>query len=89
MDEEERESAALHVRERIYVTFATLAVALTLSSLAEDLGAGAAAASITITAIGTVVGGHGADHRHRAAGGDAGAGSACAAPRCDPCTSCC
>lgn len=30
MDEEERESAALHVRERIYVTFATLAVALTI-----------------------------------------------------------
>lgn len=46
MDEEERESAALHVRERIYVTFATLAVALTLSSHAEDLGAGAAAAIV-------------------------------------------
>lgn len=61
MDEEERESAALHVRERIYVSFATLAVALTLSSHAEDLAAGTAAASLAISAIGTVAAAYVAD----------------------------
>lgn len=51
---EEREDLAERLRERVYVTFATLAVTLTLMAHAHGLGAGTAAASLTITAVGTV-----------------------------------
>lgn len=51
---EEREDLAERLRERVYVTFASLAVILTLLAHAHGLGAGTAAASLTITAVGTV-----------------------------------
>ncbi|MFC8800702.1 hypothetical protein ACFT2C_23470 [Promicromonospora sp. NPDC057138] len=54
LSEDEREHFAEQLRERVYVTFAALAVILTLLTHAHGLGAGAAAASLTITAVGTV-----------------------------------
>lgn len=43
------------VRERVYVTFAALAVLLTLGAHSEGLRAGSAAASLVVTTVGTVV----------------------------------
>lgn len=61
LDAPTRESIAVHLRERIYVTFASLAVVLTLGVHAEDLGAGAAALSLAVSAAGTVVAAYAAD----------------------------
>jgi hypothetical protein len=52
--EGEKEEFAERLRERVYVTFATLAVILTLLAHAHGLTAGVAAGSLTITAVGTV-----------------------------------
>ncbi|WP_159792857.1 hypothetical protein [Puerhibacterium puerhi] len=49
------EAVADRVRERVYVTFATLAVLLTLGAHSHGLRAAPAAASLVITAVGTVV----------------------------------
>jgi hypothetical protein len=49
------DAVADRVRERVYVTFAALAVLLTLNTHSEGLGAGPAAASLVITTVGTVV----------------------------------
>jgi hypothetical protein len=54
LSEEERENLAERLRERVYVTFASLAVILTLLAHVHGLSAGAAAASLAITAVGTV-----------------------------------
>jgi hypothetical protein len=54
LSEDEREEFAERLRERVYVTFASLAVILTLLAHVQGLSAGAAAASLTITAVGTV-----------------------------------
>ncbi|MFI6423627.1 hypothetical protein [Promicromonospora sp. NPDC050880] len=54
MSDDEREDLAERLRERVYVTFASLAVILTLLAHAHGLTAGTAAASLTITAVGTV-----------------------------------
>jgi len=60
-DELTRETIAVRLRERIYVTFASLAVVLTLTAHAEDLAAGTAALSLLISALGTVVAAYAAD----------------------------
>ena len=52
--EDQKETLAEQLRERVYVTFAALAVILTLQAHAHGLSAGTAAASLTITAVGTV-----------------------------------
>lgn len=52
--EDQKHLFAERLRERVYVTFASLAVILTLLTHAHGLGAGTAAASLTITAVGTV-----------------------------------
>lgn len=49
------DTVAARVRERVYVTFAVLAVLLTLNLHPEQLTAGPAALSMTITTGGTVV----------------------------------
>ncbi|WP_369371681.1 hypothetical protein AB1046_23450 [Promicromonospora sp. Populi] len=54
LSDDEKEAFAERLRERVYVTFAVLAVILTLLTHAEGLAAGTAAASLTITAVGTV-----------------------------------
>ncbi|WP_454853708.1 hypothetical protein [Promicromonospora soli] len=54
LNENEKEELAERLRERVYVTFAALAVILTLQAHAHGLSAGTAAASLTITAVGTV-----------------------------------
>ena len=54
LNEGEQEDLAERLRERVYVTFASLAVILTLLTHAHGLSAGTAAASLTITAVGTV-----------------------------------
>lgn len=54
LSEEDKEGFAERLRERVYVTFAALAVILTLQAHAHGLSAGSAAASLTITAVGTV-----------------------------------
>lgn len=56
-----RETIAVRLRERVYVTFASLAVVLTLNAHAEELGAGTAALSLLISALGTVVAAYAAD----------------------------
>lgn len=54
LDEKEKHVFAERLRERVYVTFAALAVILTLQAHAHGLTAGTAAGSLTITAVGTV-----------------------------------
>jgi hypothetical protein len=54
LTEDEKENFAERLRERVYVTFAALAVILTLLAHAHGLTAGTAAGSLTITAVGTV-----------------------------------
>ncbi|WP_419702876.1 hypothetical protein [Promicromonospora sp. NFX87] len=51
---QERERLSEQLRERVYVTFAMLAVILTLLGHTQDLTVGVAAGSLTITAVGTV-----------------------------------
>lgn len=57
----DREVAAAHIRERIYVSFTSLAVLLTLLAHTEHLSAGSAAASLAISGLGTVVAAYAAD----------------------------
>ncbi|HEV6952332.1 MAG TPA: hypothetical protein VKY86_03665 [Promicromonospora sp.] len=54
LSDAEKEELAEQLRERVYVTFAVLAVVLTLLAHAHGLTAGTAATSLTITAVGTV-----------------------------------
>ncbi|PUB32075.1 hypothetical protein C8K30_101595 [Promicromonospora sp. AC04] len=54
ISDDEREHFAEQLRERVYVSFAALAVILTLLTHAEGLTAGTAAGSVAITAVGTV-----------------------------------
>ena len=54
ISDEDKEDFAERLRERVYVTFAALAVILTLLAHAHGLTAGTAAGSLTITAVGTV-----------------------------------
>jgi hypothetical protein len=54
ISEGEEEGFAERLRERVYVTFAVLAVIVTLLAHAHGLTAGTAAGSLAITAVGTV-----------------------------------
>lgn len=56
-----RETIAVRLRERIYVTFVTLAVALTLNLHADELAAGQAALTLIVSALGTVTAAFAAD----------------------------
>ncbi|GAA3631763.1 hypothetical protein [Microlunatus ginsengisoli] len=49
------ERRAERLKERIYVTFTSLAVVIAMSSRAEDLTPGAAAVTLTITVVGTLL----------------------------------
>lgn len=55
------EERAESLRERVYVSFVSLAVVLTLGVHAEELRAGPAAATLTISALGTVAAAFAAD----------------------------
>jgi peptidoglycan/LPS O-acetylase OafA/YrhL len=51
----DRDSIAVRLRERLYVTFVSLAVVLTMSAHASDVDPGGAATSLVVTALGTVL----------------------------------
>jgi hypothetical protein len=54
-DEPTLKERAEHLKERIYVTFAALAVVLTLRSHVEETSAGDAARTLTIAVLGTLL----------------------------------
>jgi hypothetical protein len=53
-EEERREARAALLKERVYVTFTTLAVVLTLRADADHVTVGFAAATLTITVLATL-----------------------------------
>ncbi|MDQ6526793.1 hypothetical protein RB608_24435 [Nocardioides sp. LHD-245] len=60
-DEHSAEVTAIRLHERIYVTFTSLAVILTLGLHADGLGAGEAALTLVVSALGTVLAAYAAD----------------------------